>query len=241
MSRTRGLLAALAVCALLGGPSGCGSGDAHEREDGPSVSPVGKVLDETDEEGRNYREVDKEGAPYVAIEVQPDSDDGWDVTLKVRNFRFSPAGTRPVPAARRGIAHLYVDGRTIARLRGAEYHLAGRLVPRGTHHVTARLYADDGTVWAVRGKPVESTADLTASESGAPGDAGATPTGRSTDTATGGSLSAPGPGSASATGSTPAAGAARAYGAVTADSSPYAYGFTGAGWIPRGARLTSAA
>ncbi|WP_345647976.1 nuclear transport factor 2 family protein [Streptomyces siamensis] len=250
MSRTRGLLAVLAVCALLGGPSGCGSGDAHEREDGPSVSPVGKVLDEMDEEGRNYREVDKEGAPYVAIEVQPDSDDSWDVTLKVRNFRFSPAGTRPVPAAGRGIAHLYVDGRTIARLRTAEYHLAGRLVPRGTHHVTARLYADDGTVWAVRGKPVESTADITASEAGTPGAVGATPTGGSTDTATDGSLSAPG--SASTTGSTsvagsapgdvstPAAGSARADGAVTADRYPYADVFTREGRVPRGARLTSA-
>ncbi|MHB9850033.1 nuclear transport factor 2 family protein [Streptomyces krungchingensis] len=252
MSRTRGLLAALAVCALLGGPSGCGSGDAHEREDGPSVSPVGKVLDEMDEEGRNYREVDKEGAPYVAIEVQPDSDDSWDVTLKVRNFRFSPAGTRPVPAAGRGIAHLYVDGRTIARLRSAEYHLAGRLVPRGTHHVTARLYADDGTVWAVRGKPVEGTADITASEAGTPGAAGATPTGGSPDTATDGSLSAPVPGSASATGSTSvagsargdvstsAAGSARADGSVPRDGSPYADGSTRAGEVPRGARLTSA-
>ncbi|MFF4348220.1 hypothetical protein [Streptomyces sp. NPDC001530] len=166
MWRTRGLLAALAVCALLGGSAGCGTSDAHERRDGVSASPVGKLLDESDEEGRLYREVDKKGAPEVEIEVQPDSDDSWDVTLTVHHFRFSAAGTRPVPVAGRGIAHLYVDGRTIARLRTAEYHLAGDLVPRGTHHVTARLYADDGTVWAVDGKPVESTADITASEAG---------------------------------------------------------------------------
>src|SRR5690606_40819865 len=37
-------------------------------------------------------------------------------------------------------------------------------VPRGTHRVTARLYADDGSVWAVDGEPVESTADVTVSE-----------------------------------------------------------------------------
>jgi hypothetical protein len=70
-----------------------------------------------------------------------------------------------VPVAGRGVARLYVDGRTVARLRTAECRLAGRLVPRGTHHITARLYADDGTVWAVRGKPIESTADITASDS----------------------------------------------------------------------------
>jgi hypothetical protein len=163
---TRGLFAALAVCALLGGSAGCGTSDAHERRGEASASPVGKLLDESDEEGRLYREVDKKGAPEVAIEVQPDSDDSWAVTLTVHNFRFSPAGTRSVPVAGRGIAHLYVDGRTIARLRTTEYHLAGDLVTSGTHHVTARLYADDGTVWAVQGKPVESTADITASRAG---------------------------------------------------------------------------
>ncbi|GGN90202.1 hypothetical protein GCM10011579_085940 [Streptomyces albiflavescens] len=166
MSWTRALLAALVVCALLGGSAGCATSDAHERKDGTSASPVGRLLDETDEEGRLYRDVDEKGAPEVSIEIQPDSDDSWDVTLTVHHFRFSPTGTRPAPVAGRGIAHLYVDGRTIARLRTAEYHLAGDLVPRGTHHVTARLYADDGTVWAVHGKPVESTADITASEAG---------------------------------------------------------------------------
>jgi len=176
---TRGLLAALAVCALLGGSAGCGTSDAHERGDGVSASPVGKLLDESDEEGRLYREVDKKGAPEVSIEIQPDSGDSWDVTLTVDNFRFSPAGTRSVPMAGRGIAHLYLDGRTIARLRTAEYHLAGDLVPRGTHRVTARLYADDGTVWAVHGKPVESTADITSSEAGST----TTPTGTTPSTA----------------------------------------------------------
>lgn len=154
----------LAVCALLGGSAGCATSDAHEQQDGTSASPVGELLDATDEDGRLYREVDEKGAPKVEIEVQPDSDDSWDVTLTVHDFRFSPAGTRPVPVTGRGIARLYLDGRTIARLRTAEYHLAGDLVPRGTHHVTARLYADDGTVWAVHGKPVESTADITASK-----------------------------------------------------------------------------
>ena len=176
MRWTRGLLTALAVCALLGGAAGCGAGDAHERETAISASPVGTLLDETDEEGRLYREVDGKGAPEVAIEIQPDPAGGWDVRLTVHGFRFSPAGARTVPVAGRGIAHLYVDGRTVARLRTAEYHLAGHLVPRGTHHVTARLYADDGTVWAVHGKPVESTADVTASESGpAPGPEPAAP------------------------------------------------------------------
>ncbi|MFJ2394355.1 MULTISPECIES: nuclear transport factor 2 family protein [unclassified Streptomyces] len=165
MSWKRGLLAALAVCVLLGGPAGCGSGDGHGRGERVSASPVGRLLDGTDEEGRHYREVDKKNAPEVAIEVQPDSDYGWDVRLSVHHFHFSPAGARTRALAGRGVALLYLDGRTIATLRTVEHHLAGGLVPRGTHHVTARLYADDRTVWAVHGKPVQSTADITASAS----------------------------------------------------------------------------
>lgn len=167
MSWSRALLTALAVCALLlAGSAGCGSGDAHERKGkGVSPSPVGKVLGDTDEQGRHYREVDKKGAPEVGIEVEPDAADGsWDVRLIVHGFRFSPAGTKPEAVAGRGTARLLVDGRTVASLRTPEYHLAAGLVPRGTHHVTARLYADDGTVWAVHHKAIESTADITASE-----------------------------------------------------------------------------
>ncbi|MEU6668910.1 hypothetical protein [Streptomyces sp. NPDC046727] len=165
----RGRLAALAVCVLLPlGAAACTSGEAHG--DTVSPSPVGKVLDGTDETGRNLREVPERNAPEVAVEVTPDSAGGWDVRLTFRHFRCSAPGTRPAAAIGRGFAHLFVDGHRVARLRTPAYHLSARLVPHGTHQITARLYADDGTVWAVRGKPVESTADITVSgaETGAP-------------------------------------------------------------------------
>ncbi|MFE7167576.1 hypothetical protein [Streptomyces sp. NPDC057616] len=172
MSWTRGPCAALAVCVLLlTGSAGCGSSAAHEGKNGASTSPVGKVLDDTDKEGRHYREVQKKGAPEVGIQVQPDTGDTWDVHLTVRNFRFSPGGTKARATAGRGVAYVFVDDRLVSRLRGLNCRLPARLVPRGTHHVTARLYADDGTVWAVKGRPIESTADITSSEAaGRPGD-----------------------------------------------------------------------
>jgi hypothetical protein len=95
--------------------------------------------------------------------VTPDAAGGWDVRLDVHRFRFSPAGTAAKAVVGRGLACLFVDGGLVTRLRTAAYHLPAGLVPHGTHHVTARLYADDGTVWAVQGEPVESTADVTAS------------------------------------------------------------------------------
>jgi hypothetical protein len=169
MSWTRTLLAALAVCVLLlTGTVGCGSGAARDQgESAASPSPVGGVLDDTDDEGRHYREADGDEAPEVGIEVEPDpdgGDGGWEVRLTVRDFRFSPVGARAQAVAGRGLAYLFVDDRLVTKLRTPEYRLPADLVPRGTHQVTVRLYADDGTVWAVDDGPVESTADITASE-----------------------------------------------------------------------------
>ncbi|KOG43398.1 hypothetical protein [Streptomyces resistomycificus] len=170
MSWMRGLVAALAVCVLLlTGSAGCASSGAEEPKNGGSPSPVGKVLEDRDEEGRAYREVDDDGeAPDVGIEVQPAADDGWDVRLTLSNFRCSAVGAKPEAVAGRGIVRLFVDGHPVAGLRGPAYRLPARYVPHGTHQVTARLYADDGTVWAVDGEPVESTADITASDPTAP-------------------------------------------------------------------------
>ncbi|MFG2355498.1 hypothetical protein [Streptomyces sp. NPDC048521] len=172
-------LAALAACVLLPcAVAGCGAGEAHERGSTLSPSPVGEVLDDTDDTGRHLREVDRKNAPEVGVEVTPDSGGGWDVRLSFHRFRCSAPGAEPTAVTGRGLAHLFVDGRRVARLRTPEYHLPDRLVPRGTHHVTARLYADDGTVWAVHGEPVQSTADITVS------DAQAGPAEPSTETAT---------------------------------------------------------
>ncbi|WP_327314019.1 hypothetical protein [Streptomyces sp. NBC_01235] len=165
MSWTRALPAALAVCVLLlTGSAGCGSSGAREQGTVASPSPVGKVLDHTDDDGRHYREVAKKGAPEVGVEVQPDTDGGWDVRLKLANFRFSAAGAAQKAVTGRGIARLYVDDRQVADLRGPAYRIPAGFLPHGTHEVTARLYADDGTVWAVDGKPVQATADVTESE-----------------------------------------------------------------------------
>ncbi|MEW2623077.1 hypothetical protein [Streptomyces sp. NPDC048106] len=177
---TRGRLAALAVCLLLPlGAAGCGTahgGTGTGRGTGASPgtagadspSPVGKVLDGTDGTGRHLREVEGKDAPEVGVEITPDAADGWDVRLTFRHFRVSAPGARPTAVTGRGLACLFVDGRRIARLRAPAYRLPGRLVPQGTHHVTARLYADDGTVWAVHGKPVQSTADITVSQTRPP-------------------------------------------------------------------------
>lgn len=154
----RAAVAPLLACALLAGAAGCGDGDGGRRN-------TGEVIDRTDDEGRHYRRVPDEDAPEVGVIVKPRTGPagGWDVRIWIRHFRF---GARDAPAravAGRGYARLYLDGRCLARLRAVDYRLPGDRVGRGTHHLTARLYADDHTVWAVADEPVEATADLTAS------------------------------------------------------------------------------
>ncbi|MGW3419816.1 hypothetical protein [Streptomyces phaeochromogenes] len=196
MSWTRLFLTALAACVLFGallvGATGCGSDEARE-DDGVKPSPVGKVLEDTDEEGRHYREIDKKDAPKVAIEIQPDADsDGWDVRLTVHDFRFSSAGARKTAEPGRGHALLRLDGRPLSFLRGPDHHIAGGLVPRGTHQVSVRLHADDDTVWAVDGEPVGSAADITVSDPGPTGTESAKAKATMAATATAAATSGPG-------------------------------------------------
>ncbi|MGW1890969.1 hypothetical protein ACWCP6_12050 [Streptomyces sp. NPDC002004] len=148
----------LALCALLTAAGvGCGPADHG--------GAAGTLLGTTDGDGRHYRQVDPAGAPEVGLAVRPGARGGWDVRLTLRNFRFSPAGAGSPAAPGRGSAQLSLDGRPLARLHGPRYHIPAGLLSRGTHEVTARLCADDRTVWAVAGRPVESRASLTAPRS----------------------------------------------------------------------------
>ncbi|MFI7010963.1 hypothetical protein [Streptomyces sp. NPDC050145] len=188
-----GRLARAVVVVLLtvGVAAGCGGrptthhkpGTGHQEASGSA----GRLLDREDESGHRYRQVDADGAPSVELEVRPDSSDGWNVRLDVSDFRFTPDSVGGGALPGRGHAHLYLDDRKIARVYGEWFHLPESAVPKGTHRLTARLYADDHTVWAVDGEPVESSADVTSSGRAgghAHGDAGASAGGKADRTVT---------------------------------------------------------
>ncbi|MCX5608803.1 cupredoxin domain-containing protein [Streptomyces sp. NBC_00047] len=173
-ARTAALLA-LALLFACVAATGCGGratthhkpGTSHEQASGNT----GTLLTTDDGSGHRLREVPAEGAPEVRLTARPDSEDGWNLQLAVKNFRFTPdsAGGAALPGA--GHAHLELDGRKLARLYGPWFHLPAAQVPEGAHTLTVRLYADDHTAWAVSGKPVEGTTPLTATAT-APGQPG---------------------------------------------------------------------
>ncbi|MFI8964198.1 hypothetical protein ACIGO8_19020 [Streptomyces sp. NPDC053493] len=165
--RAASALLALALAAAL--LAGCGGrptthhkpGTGHQEATGGN----GTLLTARDSTRHRLREVPAAGAPAVRIETRPDSEGGWNVHLLVERFRFTPESTGGAALPGRGHARLLADGRETARAYGPWAH-----VPAGARTLTARLYADDHTAWAVAGRPVEATVRL-----GAPPAAG-TPT-----------------------------------------------------------------
>ncbi|MFG2837375.1 hypothetical protein ACGFYE_20490 [Streptomyces zaomyceticus] len=150
--------------------AGCGGratthhkpGTSHQEATGSS----GTLLAARDEGGRRLRELPTADAPTVRAEARPDSEGGWNVHLTVERFRFTPESTGGAALPGRGHARLLVDGRELTRLYGPWGY-----VPAGAHTLTVRLHADDHTVWAAAGAPVQTTVRL----NGTP--TGATPTG----------------------------------------------------------------
>ncbi|MFB6529165.1 hypothetical protein [Streptomyces sp. NPDC056399] len=150
-------LAALLAAALL--LTGCGGratthhkpGTSHEEATGGT----GTLLTARDESGHRLRELPAAEAPTVRVETRPDTEGGWNVHLTVERFRFTPDSTGGAALPGRGHARLLVDGREAGRL----YSPWG-YVPAGTRTLTVRLHADDHTVWAVAGAPVQATVRL---------------------------------------------------------------------------------
>lgn len=125
------------------------------------------LLTADDGSGHRLRQVEATGAPAVTVAVRPDSEDGWNVHLSVRNFRFSPDSVGGAALLGRGHARLFLDGHPLARLYGPWYHLPDSLVREagGGRTLTARLYADDHTAWAVHSTPIQATTPLTTTPS----------------------------------------------------------------------------
>ncbi|MCT4357362.1 hypothetical protein M5362_30115 [Streptomyces sp. Je 1-79] len=148
------MVLALALTAV-----GCGGratthhkpGTSHEEATGGS----GTLLATKDEAGHRLREVPAEGAPSVRVETRPDTEGGWNVHLVVERFRFTPESVGGAAIPGRGYARLLVDGSEGERAYGPWHH-----VPAGARTLTVRLHADDHTVWAVKGKPVEVAVPL---------------------------------------------------------------------------------
>lgn len=94
--------------------------------------------------------------PSLKIEVTPDPMSGWNLHVMPSNFRFSPENASKAHVEGEGHAHVYVNGRKLARLYGSWMHLDH--LPAGDVTIRVTLNTNDHLQLAVDGKPVMAEA-----------------------------------------------------------------------------------
>lgn len=99
------------------------------------------------------------GAPQIAIEVEQDPSDGWNITIMTENFRFTPELVNGANVDSTGHGHLYVNGLQIARLYGPHYHIAD--LPEGDHEISVTLSSNDHSLYSVNGNRIEARTTVT--------------------------------------------------------------------------------
>jgi len=101
-----------------------------------------------------YQLPDDEEAPAVALEVIPDAGDGHLVRLEVERFTFAPENVYGPHVPGEGHAHLYVDGRQVARLYAPVHHLPD--LASGTRSVAVTLSTNDHRLYMHGGEIIRS-------------------------------------------------------------------------------------
>jgi len=91
-------------------------------------------------------------APTLGFDLLKDAAGGWNLHIKTTNFRFSPETVNGPNADGEGHAHVYIDGRKIARVYAPWFHLAS--VPSRPYKLRVTLNANDHREFVVGGAPL---------------------------------------------------------------------------------------
>lgn len=93
--------------------------------------------------------------PSVNLIVHPDAMQGWNLEVKVSNFKFAPEKVNQESKATEGHAHLYINGKKLTRLYGSWYYLSS-LEP-GSNKITVTLNTNGHEDLVDKGKAIEAT------------------------------------------------------------------------------------
>jgi len=97
-------------------------------------------------------------APTLALEVEVDPTDGFNIHLVTQDFTFSPQSVGGPSTPNVGHANLYINGQKVARVYGSWYHVSEDMLSYGQNTIEVRLAADDHTEWAANGEIIKSAA-----------------------------------------------------------------------------------
>lgn len=108
------------------------------------------------------REVDKSNPiPTVVIEAVPDSMDGYNLHITTTEYTFTPEHVGEDAVANEGHAHLYVNGKKVARLYGPWFNLSNTVLQEGENIVYVTLNANDHSEWSIDGKHISAEVIIT--------------------------------------------------------------------------------
>lgn len=94
--------------------------------------------------------------PSVDLVVHPDDRQGWNLELKLTNFKFTPEKVnQPGNSYQEGHAHLYVNGKKVTRIYGNWYYLAE--LPPGRHEVRVSLNGNGHEIFEVENQEIGDT------------------------------------------------------------------------------------
>jgi hypothetical protein len=93
--------------------------------------------------------------PSVILVVHPDARKGWNLELKVSNFKFAPEHVNQEANYTEGHAHLYINDKKVTRLYGNWYYLQS-LEP-GQNKITVTLNANNHHTLIFKGNIIEDS------------------------------------------------------------------------------------
>ena len=91
-------------------------------------------------------------APTLAITLHQDAMSGLNPEIQTTNFTFTPQTVNAANTPNSGHAHVYANGKKLARVYGNWFHITG--LPSGDHTIKVELNANSHGVYMVDGKPV---------------------------------------------------------------------------------------
>lgn len=105
------------------------------------------------------RDLDAATAPSLAIEVTPDSVEGFNLHVMTDRFEYAPRAAGGNHVDGQGHAHVYINGIKLGRLYAPWMHLDG--LPTGDVDIAVTLNANDHRPLAIAGEPISATKTVT--------------------------------------------------------------------------------
>ena len=98
-------------------------------------------------------------APTLEFSVTRDATSGWNLSIETTNFSFAPERANAAHRPGEGHAHVYVDGKKIARVYGPWFHLDE--LPAGSVEIAVALSANDHSELTLAGNPLRAVRTIT--------------------------------------------------------------------------------